>query len=52
MTLENIVSGIGIAFFIFGGCGMDSPDMTVPVVMALGGLALVVIGRLLHEEIC
>ena len=52
MRFENIVAGIGVLLFIFGGCGMDSPDMTVPVVMALGGLALVVIGRLLHEEIC
>lgn len=52
MTLDNIVAGIGVLLFIFGGCGMDSPDMTVPVVMALGGLALVVVGRLLHEEIC
>lgn len=49
--MRQIITGIGIAFFIFGGCGMDSPDMTVPVVMALGGLALVVIGRLLHEEV-
>lgn len=44
MTLENIVAGIGIAFFIFGGCGLDSQKMLIPVVMTLIGLALVLAG--------
>ena len=31
---------IGFVLFLLGAAGMDSPDVTVPAVMVVGGLAI------------
>ena len=32
---------VGFLLFLLGAAGMDSPDVTVPAIMAAGGLAII-----------
>lgn len=43
VNVAQIICGIGFGIVMIGGCGLDSLDMTKPVVLCLIGLCLMII---------
>ena len=46
IPIKEAVSKIGFFLFILGAAGMDSPDVTVPVVMVAVGLSILLVTSL------
>lgn len=43
VNVAQIICGIGLGIAIIGGCGLDSIDMTRPVIICLIGLCLMIV---------
>lgn len=47
-----MISKLGFLLFIVGAAGMDSPNITVPVIMIAVGLAILVKASLKENRFC
>ena len=39
----RILTATGVALFVIGGCGMDSPNLLIPSVITVAGMLLTLI---------
>lgn len=46
----RILTAAGVALFVIGGCGMDSPNLLIPSLLAITG-ALLILASLKDEEV-
>lgn len=42
VNVAQIICGIGFGLVLIGGCGLDSLDMTKPIIICLIGLGLMI----------
>ena len=43
LNVAQIICGIGFGIVMIGGCGLDSVDMTRPIIICLIGLCLMIV---------
>lgn len=43
LNVAQIICGIGFGIVLIGGCGLDSVDMTRPIIICLIGLCLMIV---------
>lgn len=43
VNVAQIICGIGFGIVMIGGCGLDSVDMTRPIIICLIGLCLMIV---------
>ena len=49
-TIINSINGIGLFLLVFGGCAMDSPNITIPIIMFVSDMFTLLLGKKLDEE--
>ena len=45
-----MITKLGFLLFIIGAAGMDSPNVTVPAIMVLSGLAIIAVSAFLERR--